>query len=81
MSNKYSRARTKAKQRQGYEEHPPLCRNCIHYRLPEEGRPEAHGLKALKYVGAKCALGNFECRPFAICDKWAGEDGSVLENK
>lgn len=59
---------------QGYEQHPPRCVNCSHFRPAMEAvvgkRP---------YVQAMCGLGHFPVAIYAICDEWRGKDGATLE--
>lgn len=56
------------KEKMGYsEEKAPTCGNCVH-RKPQPNSSRV------------CMLGGFFVNDHAICNKWAGLDGSTLED-
>ena len=59
----------------GYERDIARCENCTHYH------GEMLAMKNSKYrsIPAQCRLHDFFVQPAAICDKWNGKDGSIID--
>lgn len=68
------RYRRPIKNKQGYDPSPPSCANCKNYKGPVMGLPPAK-----RYSPPICLLGDFAVKERAICDRWTGIDGSILE--
>jgi hypothetical protein len=63
------------KARHDYDRDPPRCANCT-FLLP---RAEANGVTAAH--GPWCNVGKFPTVAVAVCDRWQGRRGELLEDR
>jgi len=76
-AKKLSAHRATRRVAQGYEQHPPACRNCARFQPARLVVVDLAGRKG--WSTPYCRLGNFACDPHGVCDLWVGRDGSTLE--
>jgi hypothetical protein len=63
----------------GWEGSTPRCRTCIHCRNEKTMLNRQTTRLPVVIIPPVCRRGKFVTRPEAVCDFWAGKDGTTLE--
>jgi hypothetical protein len=70
------------KREMGFEESPPHCGNCVHFK-PKQHRQQtaANGEKFLVILQATCTAGDFITNHSSCCDHWISFQGDTLQRE
>lgn len=71
--------RKAARLAQDYEEKPPTCVTCVHFD-PAVHASKPSDLPMRPFKPSWCTLGDFGCKPSAVCNSWRNKRGETIES-